>query len=286
MSRIAANGLALEYETFGSPGNALLLVSGLGAQMISWHEDFCALLAERGFFVIRFDNRDTGRSQWLDELGVPDPLAVMRGDAQPAYTLDAMADDAIALLDALEISTAHLLGASMGGFIAQLIAIRRPERARSLVSIMSGPGGVQGNVPGTAEAQQALIDPPPPGREEMIEHSVAVGRALGGSLFDEDERRILAGRAIERGITVAGTMRQLGAIAAAPTRLEALRQLRLPALVIHGEADPLLPLENGQLTASAIPGATLLSLPGMGHDLPRAFWPHVVQAVAENAARG
>jgi pimeloyl-ACP methyl ester carboxylesterase len=285
--RIKANGLEFEYDTFGDPaGPSLVLVMGLGAQMISWDEEFCELLAARGFHVVRFDNRDVGLSTRLDHLGVPNPFAVRDGVEAPPYTLDDMADDTAAIMEGLGIAAGHVVGASMGGFVVQALAIRHPQRVLSLTSIMSAPGGLTDNVPATAEATQALLRTPPADREGMIEHGIWVGRQISGpEHFDEAEARRKRTIAIDRAVSVEGTARQFAAIAAAPSRLEGLRQLDVPALVVHGEADPLVPVENGRQTAAAIPGARLLLFATMGHDLPRPFWPEIVHAIAETASR-
>jgi pimeloyl-ACP methyl ester carboxylesterase len=285
--RLKANGLELEYDTFGEPDGApLLLIMGLGAQLISWEEPFCELLASRGFRVIRFDNRDVGLSTKLDHLGVPDLLEVLAGSHPPAYRLEDLADDAGGVLDALGIAAAHVVGASMGGFVAQLLAIRRPASVLSLTSIMSAPAGLADNVPATAEAAEVVTKPPPADREGLIEHGVWISRLLSGpEHFDLEESRRKRVRAIDRSVSVAGTARQMAAIAASSSRLEQLRALDVPALVVHGEADPLVPVENGRRTAEAIPGARLLLLPTMGHDLPKACWPEIVDAITETARR-
>ena len=260
---------------------------GLGTQMLAWHADFCRALAARGFFVIRYDNRDVGRSTRFDH--VPPPTArqiLTRRPRHVPYTLDDMADDAAGLFDNLGIDAAHIVGASMGGFIAQLVAIRHRPRVLSLTSIMSAPGGLMDNVPATPEATEALLTPPPPEREAMIAHGVWVSsRICGPEHFDPEESRRRRARAIDRAVNTAGTARQFAAIAAARSRVEALRQLDVQALVVHGEADPLVPVENGRRTADAIPGARLLLLPTMGHDLPEPYWPRIVNAIAETAHR-
>jgi pimeloyl-ACP methyl ester carboxylesterase len=282
---VKANGLEFEYDTFGEPGHPpLLLIAGLGAQMISWDEPFCELLADRGFHVTRYDNRDVGLSTRLDQLGVPDVMEVLQGRRPPAYRLEDMADDAAGVADALGIEAAHVVGASMGGFIAQLLAIRHPASVLSLTSIMSAPGGLGDNAPATPAATEALLKPPPADRDGMIEHGVWVsGRISGPEHFDPEEARGKRTRAVDRAVSVGGTARQLAAIAAARSREEQLQALDLPALVIHGEVDPLVPVENGHRTAAAIPGARLLLLPTMGHDIPRACWPAIVEAIAESA---
>jgi pimeloyl-ACP methyl ester carboxylesterase len=287
MPCVEANGLEFEYDTFGESGAPpLLLIMGLGAQMISWDEDFCQLLAGRGFHVVRFDNRDVGLSTKLDHLGTSDLSAVAGGSQQPPYRLEDLADDSAGILTALGIDAAHVVGASMGGFVAQLLAIRHPSRVLSLTSIMSAPGGMTDNAPATPDAMEALLKPPPADREGMIEHGVWVSSRISGpEHFDPEEARRKRIRAIDRSVSVAGTARQLAAIAAARSRAEQLGALDVPALVVHGEVDPLVPVENGRRTAEAIPGARLLVLPTMGHDLPRPCWPEIVDAIVETAHR-
>ena len=285
MARARSNGIELEYETFGSRQRpAILLVMGWGAQMIGWSEEFCALLAGRGFYVIRFDNRDVGLSTKLDHLPTPNRLTVLLGRSRPPYTLDDMADDAAGLLDALGIEKAHVVGASMGGHIAQLLAIDHADRVLSLTSIMSGLGGRD-----TRRAELPVLlrlaTPPPGDRERLVEWSVELSRMLSGPrYFDERRTRAYRRRAIARSWSPAGRQRQLAAIMAAPSRRRELGRLTIPTLVLHGDADPLSPVVNGRWTAQAIPGAKLLILPGMGHDLPPEVWPEVVDAIVENAS--
>jgi len=270
MPRASANGIEIEYETFGHARDAapMLLIGGLGTQLVSWDEEFCQLLADRGYLVIRYDNRDAGLSTWPDE----------------QYTLDDMASDAAGLLDALQIPGAHLVGASMGGFIAQLVALDHPEHVLSLTSMISGPSG-KDQVQPTPEASALLLAPVPPTREERIELGLHAKRTLLGPAdpFDEAYERAKVVQAIARAYHPAGFARQLQAILAAPSRLERLRSLRIPALVIHGDADILVPVENGRKVAAAIPGARLLEIPGMGHDVPRRVWPEVVDAIDATA---
>lgn len=269
MPRATANGIEIEYETFGRPGAPpLLLIGGLGTQLVSWDEEFCELLADRGYFVIRFDNRDAGLSTWPDS----------------DYTLDDMAADAVGLLDALGIPAAHIVGASMGGFIAQLVALDHPERVLSLTSMISGPNG-EDHVQPTPEAQALLLAPVPPSREGRIELGVVAKQTLLGpdDPFDESYERAKVERAVDRAYHPAGFARQLQAIVAAPGRLERLRQLRVPALVVHGDADILVPVENGRRVAAAIPGARVLEIPGMGHDVPKRVWAQVVDAIDATA---
>jgi pimeloyl-ACP methyl ester carboxylesterase len=257
---------------------------GLGAQMISWDEGFCAQLADRGFQVIRFDNRDSGLSSWMKDAGPPDVLAALSGNPQPAYQLDDLAADAAGLLDALNIREAHIVGASMGGFIAQLIAINHPEKVLSLTSIMSGPGGMD-EVPPKPEGAAVLATSPPDTREGRIEQSMSIRRVLLGSgdAFDEVLERARAARAVDRAYYPAGVGRQLVAIMAAASRLERLNNVRVPTLVVHGVDDVLVPVENGRLVAHAVPGARLIEIDGMGHDLPKRVWPQVADAIAELA---
>jgi pimeloyl-ACP methyl ester carboxylesterase len=269
MSRANANGIEIEYETFGDPkAQPMLLIGGLGSQLLSWDEDFCALLAGRGFHVIRFDNRDSGLSTWVDD----------------AYTLDDMAGDAAGLLDALDIPAAHLVGASMGGFIAQLVALNHPDRVLTLTSIMSGPNG-DDQVQPTTQGSAVLMAPAPDTREERIALGVWAKQALLGPSdpFDEPHERARVTQAVDRAYHPAGFGRQLGAILVARGRLERLGSVSVPALVIHGDADILVPVENGRRVAAAIPGARLMEIEGMGHDLPRRVWSQVADAIASLA---
>jgi pimeloyl-ACP methyl ester carboxylesterase len=283
--RVKANGIEIEYETFGDPAAPpLLLIAGLGAQMTTWEDAFCEQLAGRGFQVIRFDNRDSGLSTLIEESGYPDIAAAFRGNAQAAYQLDDMAGDAAGLLDALGIGAAHVVGASMGGFIAQLVAINHPDRVLSLTSIMSGPGGTDEIAP-KPEGAAVLIATPPGARGERIEQAMSFRRVLLGSgdPFDETFERTRATRAVDRAYYPVGVGRQLVAILAAKSRLERLKQIRVPTLVIHGVDDVLVPVENGRLVAEAVPGAHLLEIGGMGHDVPARAWPQVLDAIAEIA---
>lgn len=287
MPRARANGIDIEYETFGDPKAApLLLVMGLGAQMISWDESFCEQLAGRGFYVIRFDNRDSGLSTKMEVAGEPDVMAAFAGQGKPAYTLDELADDAVALLDGLHIRAAHVVGASMGGFIAQLIAINHPDRVLSLTSIMSGPGGHDTVAP-WPEASEVLTRMPPESREGRIEHGVWIRRILtgAGNPFDEVAELRRTTRAVDRSYYPPGTGRQLVAILAAHSRLERLGQVKAPTLVIHGLDDPLVPVENGRRVADAVPGARLLEFEGMGHNMPERFWSTILDAIVDTARK-
>jgi len=284
---IVTGGHEVCYETFGDPSDpALLLMMGLATQMLGWHEDFCAALADRGFFVIRYDNRDVGRSQRMDGKA-PTVIQLLRRDKRAAtYTLDDMAADATGLLDHLGIERAHVMGASMGGMIAQTMAARYPLRVHSLVSMMSNTGARWSGQP-SPRLYHVLLKNPPRDREGYQEHAVWVFSKIGSPGFerdDEDLRRI-AGMSFDRGINPAGTARQFAAIIHSGDRTPLLRTITAPTLVIHGARDRLLPASGGRATARAIPGARLLMIEGMGHDIPRALWPLMLDAIEQNAAR-
>jgi len=276
--------LELEYDTFGQERDpALLLIMGLATQMTAWPEPFCEALASHGFHVIRFDNRDIGLSTYLDHLPLPSNLDFVTRRVRPAYTLDDMAADAVGLLDALGIGKAHVVGASMGGMIAQLVAINHPDRVLSLTSIMSNLGGRDAVAPSLRVVGRLLL-PPPKDRAGRIRRQVQTQRLLaGGNPVDEARLEQLAVMSIDRSYHPAGMRRQLAAAAAAPSRRDRLAKLRLPALVIHGADDPLVPAENGRRTAAAIPGARLLEVEGMGHNMPPKKWPELADAIAETA---
>jgi pimeloyl-ACP methyl ester carboxylesterase len=281
-----AGDVELEYDTFGdrTTGRPLLLIMGLGSQMVAWPVGLCENLVRRGFFVIRFDNRDIGLSSHLDHLGVPDRLAAALGQFEGGYTLDDMAADAVGVLDHLGIDKAHVAGASMGGMIAQLVALNHPERVLTLTSIMSHLGGEDAVAP-QAERLGALLALPPEDREGRVAHGLEVRRALaGGNPIDEATEREQAALAVDRSWHPAGTARQLAAIGRAPSRRERLQALAIPTLVVHGVDDPLVPVENGRRTAAAVPGARYLEITEMGHHLPPAVWPRVAGAIAELAA--
>jgi pimeloyl-ACP methyl ester carboxylesterase len=285
--RAQVNGIEITYETIGDPSApALLLVMGLGTQLIHWDRELCELLAARGFRVIRFDNRDSGTSTQIDA-PVPNLVRGMAGLRMDApYLLEDMADDAFALLDHLEIPAAHVVGASMGGMIAQEMAIRRPERVLSLTSIMSTTGERRAGRP-KLRVWSVLTRRAPDEKDAYVEHFVRVFRMIGSKGFaaDEDRVRELAAAAYERGHHPAGTGRQLAAIMASGDRTRRLREIRVPATVIHGRDDPLVPFRGGVATARAIPGAKLIAIEGMGHDIPREAWPKIVEAVVETAGR-
>jgi pimeloyl-ACP methyl ester carboxylesterase len=281
------NGIKLCYQEMGDPeGEPLVLIMGLATQMIAWDEEFCGMLAERGFRVVRFDNRDIGRSTKLRAAGVPNTLAMMAGRGTPAYRLRDMAADTVGLMDHLEIGSAHVVGASMGGMIAQCTAIGHPDRVRSLCSIMSTTGSRRVGHP-SYKTFGLLLGKPPREREAAIERVVKTFKTIGspGYPFDEQRIRELAGRSFDRGHSQAGIARQLHAITASGDRTSHLRQLDLPAVVIHGRNDVLVNPSGGRATARAIPNARLKMIDGMGHDMPRALWPTFVEEISCNAAR-
>ncbi len=283
-----ANGVELCYQEMGDPdGEPLLLVMGLATQMLAWDEEFCGLLAERGFRVVRFDNRDVGRSTKIKAAGLPNRLDMFVGRRGSApYLLGDMAADTFGLMDHLGIDSAHLVGASMGGMIVQTAAIEHPERVRSLTSIMSTTGSRLVGHP-SFRTYGLLLGKPPRQREAAIERVIKTFKVIGspGYPFEEERVREIAGRSFDRGHSSAGIMRQLHAITASGDRTSQLRHLDLPALVIHGKRDILVNPSGGRATAKAIPGARLKMVEGMGHDLPRALWPSFAEEIAATAAR-
>ncbi|GAA1688136.1 alpha/beta hydrolase [Nonomuraea maheshkhaliensis] len=275
--------IEMTYERFGDPqAPPVLLIMGAGGQLIHWHEDFCAELASLGHHVIRFDNRDAGLSTHFHDAPPPDLPAAMAGDLSSAsYTLSDMAGDTTGLLDVLGLDSAHLVGASLGGMIAQTVAIEHPARIRSLTSIMSSTGapGVGGPTP---EALAALAGPPPQGREAVIESWVAAFRVIGSPGFpaDEAELRERAGMAYDRSYDPVGTLRQAVAVLASGDRTARLRTVGVPTLVLHGADDAMCDVSGGKATAAAIPGAELVIIDGMGHNLPRQLWSDTAAHIA------
>jgi len=280
--------VTLCYETFGDADNpAVLLIMGLGTQMIAWHEDFCGQLADRGFHVIRFDNRDVGHSTSLDHAKPPTRGEIIRRRPKaPAYDLSDMAADAVGLLHHLEIDAAHVVGASMGGMIAQILASEHPGRVLSLVSIMSNTGSMWNGQP-ALRLYPFLLRPPPREREQYLDAMVLLFNAIGSSGFERDEQELreLAGLMHDRGINHHGTERQLAAILSSGDRKDALKRIKAPTLVIHGRSDRLVRHSGGRATAKAVPGARLELIEGMGHDLPRQVWDRIIDGIMENAAR-
>lgn len=282
-----ANGITICYETFGDSTNPpLLLVSGLGVQMIGWAADLCAKFVERGFFVIRYDNRDVGRSTRFEGLPVPRPHQILMRSIfgrkfRTSYTLSDMACDGVGLLDALNIRAAHLFGVSMGGMIAQTIAIEHPHRVLSLTSMMSTTG--ERNIPRpTNAAMRVLLTSPPRDRDGYIEASLATYKTLSGSKYPLNEARLRPyfSDVHKRGRYPAGVGRQLGAIINNDGRRSALQHVHVPALVIHGDEDPLVRYEGGKDTADALPNAKLMTIHGLGHTLPMVIWDQIVDGIA------
>jgi pimeloyl-ACP methyl ester carboxylesterase len=288
----ASNGIRLCYETFGERSNPpMLLIMGLAAQMIVWDDEFCLRLADRGFWVIRFDNRDIGESTRFPNARAPRFAELLFAQAtglrfRVPYTLRDMADDAAGLLDALGVARAHVVGASMGGAIAQELAIAHPARVRSLTSIMSSTGDPK--LPGPRPKALARLGKKVPlDRAGYVREYVTTWSIIAGDHFpfDADRTARQGAAGYDRGINPPGVSRQMMAIVASGNRTRALRELRVPTLVIHGTADPLIPDPGGRATAAAIPGAQLLLIEGMGHSFPREVWPTIIDAIARHAAQ-
>lgn len=286
----AANGIQLTYETFGDPADpTVLLVMGLGSQLTNWDEGFCALLVARGHHVVRFDNRDVGESTWIDTPDLDVGAAVMAaygGDATVApYLLSDMAADAVGLLDHLGSERAHVVGVSMGGMIAQTMAIEHPERVSSLTSIMSTTGepGVGGAAP---ETLGVIVGERPKEREASIAFGIEVQRAIASpDHFDETRARARATTEFDRGLNPVGVARQLLAIVCSGSRADGLARLDLPALVVHGRQDRLVDFSGGQRTAELVAGADFLAIDDMAHDLPPAHWPRIADAITAVTGR-
>jgi len=281
--RAHVNGMDIEYVTQGDPSNPpLLLVMGLGGQLTAWTEGFVDAIVSRGYFTIRYDNRDSGLSTKFE--GLPDMAALFTGaEASAPYLIEDMADDAAALQTELGIDRAHVMGVSMGGMITQALVINHADRFLSACSTMSTTGDRTVGAP-TAEAMTALLRPVATSRDEAIEASVAGSVIIGspGYPTPDDELRRRAAAAYDRSYCPEGTVRQLAAILASPDRTEGLHGVTIPFLVIHGEADPLVTPSGGAATAAAVAGATLITIPGMGHDLPEPLWSQIIDAVVAN----
>jgi pimeloyl-ACP methyl ester carboxylesterase len=280
-------GISLCNESFGDPGDPpVLLVMGLGTQMIAWHEDFCAELAARGLHVVRFDNRDSGRSTHVG--GRPPGMAeiVTRRIGSDRYDLGDMADDAAGLLESLDLAPAHVVGASMGGMVAQTLTAHRPELVRSLVSIMSMTGSRWTGQPAFG-IYRHLLRRAPRERDAYVEHTARVFELIGSPRLPQDPEHVreMAARSYDRGHDAAATGRQLAAVLASGDRTDELQKIDVPTTVIHGDSDRLVRPSGGRATARAIPGARLIEIQGMGHDLPRAAWPVILDAIAEQARR-
>jgi pimeloyl-ACP methyl ester carboxylesterase len=284
-----ANGIEIAYGTFGAPtGTPVLLIMGLGAQMIAWPDAFCEELAARGDYVIRYDNRDVGESTHLSDLPAPHPVDSLLRRGKPPYRLEDMADDAAGLLGALGVGSAHVVGASMGGFIAQELVIRHPARVRSLTLIMTSTGSRRVGHPklrvlARMGRRRAVTD-----RAAAVESSVETFRMIGspGFPYDEAYMRDLAGRGYARSYDFDGYRRQVAAIAAQADRSSSLAHVRAPTVVLHGLADPLVSENGGRAIARAIPGARFVGYSGMGHDLPRALWPSFADEISSVVAAG
>lgn len=287
--RVGANGIELAYETFGQAGHpAIVLVMGWATQMIAWPDEMCAALASRGHFVVRFDNRDTGASTHLEHLPPPKLSEVLTRRRRPRYTISDMADDVAGLLDGLGLDSVHLVGASMGGFIAQTVALRHPGRVRSLTLMMTSTGSRRVGLAKPRVYARLLRREVISGRDAAVASAVETFRLIGsrGDLFDEARVREVAGRSWDRGIDPAGSLRQFEATVTQPNRTAALRRISVPTLVIHGLDDPLVGPSGGLAIARAIPGCRFVGYRGMGHDLPRPLWPEFVEQIAALAARG
>ncbi len=288
MPKVASNGIEIEYESFGDPAaDPILLVMGLGGQLIHWDVSFCERLAGLGHRVVRFDNRDVGLSTWFDEAGTPDLTALLApgSTARPPYSLGDMADDAAGLLDALEIDRVHAVGVSLGGMIVQRLAIGHPERLKSLTSVMSTTGSPK--IPAAAPHVMAkLLEPPPRDLEDSVARALAMSKLVGSPAYPTPEAdvRARAVLAFERAAHPQGAGRQLAAIFSDGDRSAALGEVQTPALVIHGRDDALVPFAAGEATAEALPGARTLWVDGMGHDLPVALHETITNAIHQHAA--
>jgi pimeloyl-ACP methyl ester carboxylesterase len=285
---VGPSGIEVAYERIGDPqAPPVLLIMGAGAQLVAWPDGFCAALTDRGFQVIRFDNRDSGRSSHFPDGPVPDLQSALAGDLSSAsYTLSDMAADAIGLLDALGIASAHVVGASMGAMIGQTMAIEYPDRVRSLTSMMSTTGDPAVGQP-DLKALASLAGPPPQTRQEVMESQVRAFRVVGSPGYELDEAAVAerAGLAYDRDHDPAGTMRQFVAAVASGDRTARLRSVRVPTLVIHGTSDPMFDVSGGRATAAAIPGAELIVIDGMGHNFPPGLWDELTSRIAELAQR-
>jgi pimeloyl-ACP methyl ester carboxylesterase len=288
MPTARANGIDIVYETFGKSGNRpLILIMGIGSQMVTWPTAFCEKLAAAGHFVVRFDNRDVGLSTKLDDAGIPNIWEVVAavqagGQINVPYLLSDMAADTVGLMDALQIKKAHICGLSMGGMIAQTLAIEHQDRVQSLISMESTTS--EPGLPGASpEVREVLLKLPPQEREAYIRHMVHVHRLFAGASakYDEATQRELSALSYDRSSYMAGFARQFAAIVASGGRRKALASVRVPTLVIHGADDTLFPREHGQDTADAIKGAKLLLVPGLGHGTAYpGLWDEIVAAIA------
>ncbi|MFP4476685.1 MAG: alpha/beta fold hydrolase [Desulfatibacillaceae bacterium] len=288
MAQARANGIDIEYEAIGEPeGPPILLVMGLGGQLIRWQDDFCKMIADRGRWVIRFDNRDVGLSSHLDHLGTPDIGKVAAGEQKPAYTLEDMAADTAGLLDALEIEKAHVCGLSMGGMIAQIMGYAFPEKIATLCIFESTPGSPN-LPPPDQQAMEALLTVPPDDLEGYAGHMARVMRVFAGGSgsFDEEMEYENGKQSYLRSYHPQGVARQMAAVAGAGDRMPGIRKITAPTLVLHGALDPLIPPEHGRAMAMAIPEAEFATIGDMGHGLAYpALWSEIVEHLVALAAR-
>ena len=282
VQRVPVGGLEIAFETFGVQRDpALVLIMGLGTQMLAWPDEFCATLAATGRYVVRFDNRDCGLSTHLDWLPTPEPARVLLHRETVPYSIDDMAGDTLGLIAALGLDAVDLVGASMGGFIAQAAALRSPGRVRSLTLMMTSTGSRRVGYPSPKVARQLLRRRPAGNRDDAVRLAVSVFRLIGspGYAFDEEYLQHQAGRSYDRAYDPKGYLRQLAACLVQADRTTRLGQLQVPTLVIHGLHDPLVSPTGGLALARAIPGARFVGYSGMGHDLPRALWSEFVAEI-------
>jgi pimeloyl-ACP methyl ester carboxylesterase len=281
--KVAANGIEIAYDTFGRDTEpAVVLIMGLGTQRIAWPDELCRDLAAAGRHVVRFDNRDVGESTHLPELGNPTVADMARGRAP--YRLDDMADDTLGLLDALSLDTAHIVGASLGGFIAQTVALRAPQRVTTLILAMTSTGSWRVGRASPRAIMRLLAGGSAADRATAIDQVVATYRVIGspGYPFDEQRLRERAGISYDRAYDPGGARRQLAASLRQADRTKKLRRLTVPTLVIHGLADPLVAPSGGLALANAIPHARFIGFAGMGHDLPQALWPRLTRELIDH----
>ena len=283
LKTVPANGIEIAYETFGELGAPpIVLVMGLGTQMVAWPDELCEDLAQRGHYVVRFDNRDVGASTHFTGVRAPSVAALVAKRARPPYTLDDMADDTLGLIEALDLGPVHLVGASLGGFIAQMAALRRQSSLRSLTLIMTSTGGRRVGQAAPRLVGRLLQRPVIADREAAMDAVVETFRVIGskGFALDEERLREVGARSFDRAYDPGGYRRQLAAVIAQPNRTERLREIRIPTLVMHGMHDPLVAPSGGLALARRIRGSRFVGFNGMGHDLPRELWPEFADHIS------